>query len=368
MTVEDGTVRVLLLARHGRKGASSRVRSYQHLDRLRAAGIEVDASPLLPDRYLEGYYGTGAKPRSVAAAGFVRRLGRLLAAGRYDLLWIEKELFPWLPAGVERLVTAGLPYLVDFDDARWHRYGRHDSALVRRLLSGKLDAVMRRAEAVIAGSRYLADRAEAAGARRVHRIPSGVELDDYPPADALAPDRPPDAPFTVGWIGTPFTARYLGLVAGPLAELTADPGTRFVAVGAGSALPAGIEAEVRPWSREDEVDELIGFDVGIMPVPDEPFERGKCAYKAIQYMAAGRPVVASPVGAAPDVVAEGETGFLADTGDEWMEALERLRTDPDLRARMGRAGRARVEARYCTEVLSPRLARALREAAEEAGG
>lgn len=363
-------LRVLLLSRYGRKAASSRVRSYQYLPRLREAGIEVTAAPLLPDRYLEGFYegGAGSKPWKRAVGGYLRRARALLGAGRYDLLWIEKELFPWGPAWGERLLARlGLPYAVDYDDARFHRYDRHPSPAVRRLFGRKLDRVMERASAVVAGSRYLAEQARARGARRVRRIPSAVDLDDYPESSAvIRVDRREGegaGPFRIGWIGTPFSARYLELVREPLAEVRAELDAELTAVGAGSGLPRSVEAELRPWTEETEVDELLRFDAGIMPLPDEPFERGKCAYKAVQYMAAGLPVVASPVGAAPDVIEHGETGFLASTAEEWARALRALHGDPGLRERMGRAGRRRVEGRYSVQALWPELADALREAA-----
>ncbi|MEE9608131.1 MAG: glycosyltransferase family 4 protein, partial [Myxococcota bacterium] len=129
----------------------------------------------------------------------------------------------------------------------------------------------------------------------------------------------------------------------------------------------GVALEVRGWkaygSREEEAAQLAEFDIGIMPLPDDAFAAGKCALKAIQYMASGIPVVASPVGVTPEVVRDGECGFLARTPDEWGQRLSQLLGDPELRAAQGRAGRERVRAHYSVRAALPRLVEALRAAA-----
>ena len=134
-------------------------------------------------------------------------------------------------------------------------------------------------------------------------------------------------------------------------------------VGARDAAVDGLPAEARPWSEATEVKDILGFDVGIMPLPDEPWERGKCGYKLIQYMACARPVIASPVGANRQIVEQGVNGFLAETYDDWRSALDMLYAAPELRARLGAAGRRKVETAYCTRVTAPRLANLLKVAA-----
>jgi glycosyltransferase involved in cell wall biosynthesis len=164
-------------------------------------------------------------------------------------------------------------------------------------------------------------------------------------------------------MGTPVTQRYLEPVAVPLGDIVAGGG-RVRLVGA-DHVPAGLTAggELRRWSEEREANDILEFDVGIMPLDDTEWERGKCGYKLLQYMVCGRPVVASPVGVNPEIVEHGVSGFLASTPDEWREALARLRDDPSLRARMGDAGRRRVEAGYTLDLAEPRLRSLLQSAA-----
>ena len=160
------------------------------------------------------------------------------------------------------------------------------------------------------------------------------------------------------------TAPYLTLVQSALAEVCQHGDVRVVIVGAQHVQLSGVPIETRGWSEETEVKEIQSFDVGIMPLPDEPWERGKCGYKIIQYMACGKPAVASPVGANQQIVADGVDGFLAATPTQWSWALRTLRDDYSLRARMGKAAQRKVEREYSLQVTAPRLASLLRSAPE----
>jgi glycosyltransferase involved in cell wall biosynthesis len=352
-------MKVLALTRYGRLGASSRLRFYQFLPHLEAHGVDVTVAALSPDDYVARLYaGRRPGPMSIAAY-YLQRIRRLPGVRGYDLIWLEKELFPGFPATFERaLARLGVPYVVDYDDATFHNYDRSSNPLFR-LWPRKIDAVMRHAELVTAGNEYLAAHARAAGARRVEVLPTVVDPARY------APRSQPSPVFSIGWIGTPVTERYLEPVAQQLADVCADGRGRVILVGvaAGPAAIAPGSLEVRPWSEEREVGDIRDFDVGIMPLDDTDWERGKCGYKLIQYMAGAKPVVASPVGVNQQIVEHGVNGFLAGTEEEWRLALRRLRDDPGLRVRMGEAGRRKVEAQYSLEVVEPRLRELLLAAA-----
>jgi glycosyltransferase involved in cell wall biosynthesis len=210
---------------------------------------------------------------------------------------------------------------------------------------------MRGAAMVIAGNLYLAEYAQRAGAARVEVVPTVVDLKRY-----CAGVRDASVPFTIGWIGSPPTARYLERVAPALAAACQGGRARVVAVGSGPVSLPAVPLEVRPWAHHTEAAEIRRFDVGIMPMPDDPWARGKCGFKLIQYMACGVPVIASPVSANLDIVSHGANGLLAASQDEWIAALEALRVDPQLRERLGTAGRHTVEQRYSLDVTAPRLA------------
>jgi hypothetical protein len=353
-----GRLSVLALTRYPRQGASSRLRFLAFLPGLAASGIDVTVSPFFDERYLPALY-AGRRPSPWRLfASYARRLGVLLGARHFDAVWIEKEALPWLPLAVEGALLGDVPYVVDFDDAWFLRYRMHGKRLARALLADKLERLTARARAALVGNDVLAAWARSAGAGHVVELPTAVDLARYQPA---APH--PKGPLRIGWIGSPSSAaEYLRPLAPMLAEVTAAGWATLTVVGA-EAARCGVEAACVPWSEDGEIEELGRFDVGIMPLTDTPWSRGKCAYKLIQYMAVGIPVIASPVGMNRQVVRHGVNGFLAETADDWKAALRTLADDPELRRRMGEAGRRIVAEEFTLEVILPRLTAVLRAAA-----
>lgn len=347
-------MKVLLLSKYPRKGASSRLRSFQYFPFLKEQGVEVVISPLFDERYLNLLYETGRKPRFHSVLLYLRRLWAFIQCFRYDVVWIEYELLPYMPAFGERLLKLfSRPYVVDYDDAVFHNYDLSGNRWVRRLLGRKIDAVMRNASVVIAGNKYLADRARQAGADRVVLIPTVVDWVRYQP-QSFSEDEDP----IIGWIGSPSTQKYVIGIRDAIALACRETGARLVLVGATPAVAdelPGIPVEVLPWSEDSEA-ELVGkMSVGIMPLEDGPWERGKCGYKLIQYMACAVPVVASPVGVNPAIVEESHCGLLAESPDDWSKSLRGLLDSRERRGEMGRAGRLAVESHYSLQVQAPVL-------------
>jgi glycosyltransferase involved in cell wall biosynthesis len=348
---------VLVLTRYERLGASSRVRFLQFLPALERQGFSFDVRPLLDNAYVAALYGGPKVGAGNIISAYWRRLGALRRRLKYDVIWLEKEALPWLPTWLEIARLEGLPYVVDYDDAWFHRYENH---WLSPLLGHKIDAVMRVARTVVAGNDYLARRARQAGARHVEIVPTAIDLDRY----ADQPEAGPGRALTVGWIGIPLNAHYLMMIEPAVRAVSEPTPVELHVVGAPvPATFAGIPAASFPWTEDTEISRIAQFDVGVMPLHDTAWERGKCAYKLLQVMAAGKPVVASPVGANRQVVQHGINGFLADTVEEWTEALRKL-ADPALRQRMGAEARKTVEEQYSTAVVTPRLVEILSKAAQ----
>ncbi|MES2221515.1 MAG: glycosyltransferase family 4 protein [Acidobacteriota bacterium] len=181
-------------------------------------------------------------------------------------------------------------------------------------------------------------------------IPTVVDLDRYSVRPA-----PPRNYKMVGWIGAPATVRYLELVAEAMKVISQEIAVQLRVIGANFSV-AGVQTEIRRWTQESEVAEIQDIDVGIMPLTDSPWERGKCGYKLVQYMACGKPVIASPVGINKEMVRPAINGFLAKDTGEWIAALRILLADADLRRSMGAEGRTVVEQKYNLQVTTPRLA------------
>jgi len=258
----------------------------------------------------------------------------------------------------------GVPYALDFDDAVFHNYDLHRLASVRKVFGHRLDGLMDKAALVVAGNCYLAARARAAGAPWVVVLPTVIDLNRYLPL-VVKPTVSSSQPLRIVWIGSPSTVRYLQLLQEPLQALAKRLPFVLRVIGGNFSLP-GVQVECLPWAEDTEVAALTECDVGVMPLLDSPWERGKCGYKLIQYMACGLPVVASSVGVNPEIVRNGENGYLASSAEEWVSALEALLQSPSLRAQMGVAGRRRVEEEYCIQKTGPLMAQLLRTAAGKA--
>jgi glycosyltransferase involved in cell wall biosynthesis len=349
-------LKVTLFSKYSRMGASSRLRSMQYLPLLAEHGIDVEVCELFPDAYLQARYGGSAfSAKKHVWKYYWRRMVQLLRASPRSALWIEAELFPYLPYWLESMLRrSGAPFVAEYDDALFHSYDLSSHALVRRVLGKKIDRVMQHATCVIAGNGYLAARAIQASAPRVELIPTVVDHRRY--AKVAHGER---AQTVIGWVGSPATQKYLLDIRDALAKVCAKHDARLLLVGANAHIVeqlAGIPVERVAWSEDTEAATIARMDIGIMPLVDGPWERGKCGYKLIQYMACGLPVVASPVGVNEDIVRQGESGYLAADDAAWEDALQRLVKDAPLRQRMGSAGRERVEREYSVEAQAPRLA------------
>jgi len=351
--------RVLGLSLYGPQAASHRVRLSQFQPGLAAAGIDLQIQSLLDDAYLHRTF-SGARPslRGLLAA-YGRRIRAIRHSNYFDLAIVYGDLLPFLPSWVECQLLQ-IPFVYDCDDAFYLKYRSGWRRLLQPLLGAKTDRLMAAASAVTAGNAGLKDYA-----RRFNGIvtllPSVVDTDQFrPPDPSLA--KCSEEPFTVGWIGSPSTAPYLQLLIKPLQQLALERSVRLLAVGGPAPAIADVEVIEQPWSLDQEVSLIQQFDVGVMPLPDNSWTRGKCSYKLIQCMACGIPVVASPVGANVDAVPP-DCGLLADSSQQWLAAFQQLAADPALRRRIGAAAHQWVEQRYSLRSALPVLTGVIQRAA-----
>jgi glycosyltransferase involved in cell wall biosynthesis len=333
-------MRILMLPRYTTRGASSRYRFWQYVPGLRSAGHEVEIKPLLSDGYLTELYGTGHRGWRWLAGGYASRLLDAVRAGRYDAVLCEHEVFPFLPALAEMFITRlNSRFIVDYDDAAHCKYERWP------VLRKKIARLMATAETVVVGNSELEGYARKF-TPHVTVIPTVVNLAAYPNHQ----DAAPSSTVRIAWIGTPMTANYLKPLIPELGRLQKKhPQVGFRFIGAGNFPTNGLRIESREWSAATEGQLLSECDIGIMPLSDTEFTRGKCGLKLIQYMACGLPVVASPVGVNRNIVEENRNGFLAANSGEWFEKLEALIENAELRKRFGESGRSKVAAQYTVE-------------------
>ena len=326
---------------------------------FKSPAIKSVVSPLFDDSMLLRKYHLGNYASTALIFTYLRRLYLMATANKFDLIWIEKEALPWLPIWIEKWFLQKRSYILDYDDAIFHNYDLHRFSLVRFFYGRKIDHLMEGSRLVIVGNRYLASRAIAAGARWVEVIPTVVDISRYSPKNNYSFF----SNLHIVWIGSPSTAHYLFELKDSLSQLAQFYSFTLRVIGAGSISIPGVNVEIFSWSLDTEAALIGDCDIGIMPLKDTPWEQGKCAYKLIQYMACGLPVVASPIGENLNVVINGETGFFANSKASWIAQLEILLKDATLRKRFGDRGRLRVEAEYSLNKTAPQLLHFLKVAA-----
>jgi glycosyltransferase involved in cell wall biosynthesis len=347
---------VLFVAQYGLLAASSRTRVFDYLPLLRQSGVVADVVVVAPDKWV----------RRLNAGGVVNRLlyywvawfrtwcvgiRCLWSVTCYDALFIQKVIFPSPISKLLRRYRHKI--LFDFDDAiftvetvgtSWLSRIRH-----RRRQRG-LPAMLQTAQCAVVENAYTADYAQRF-CPQVVRITGPIDTVRYAPGERLAKDE-----VVLGWIGSPTTTQYLDLIRDSLAELGRRyPLVKLHLIGASSFQFDGMPVESFAWRLDTEVAHLCQFDIGLMPLPDDDFTRGKGGYKLLQYMAMGLPVVASPVEINREIVDHGKNGFCADSLTEWVQSLSLLIEDAELRKRLGMAGRKKMERDFSLQSSSQRL-------------
>lgn len=327
---------------------------------LRGAGFDVKISPFYTPEFFKLVYQPGHHVRK--AASFLRlaarRAAELFELAHYDLVLLYREAIPLGPPIIESLIARrGIPVVYDFDDAIFlPNVSEANKAFGFLKTPSRVVSIVKHSTHVIVGNDFLADFARRYNAA-VTVIPTAVDTTRFVPRAISADQR---GPLVVGWIGSPTTFSYLEGIADVLRRVASQHSFVLKVSGAGRVANfPGVQVENVAWSLADEVRLFNSCDVGVYPLTDDDWSRGKCGFKAIQCMACGVPVVASAVGVNREIVEDGVNSFLASTPSEWVEKLGRLLSDASLRARMAAAGRRTIEERFSLQVTAPRLAAVL---------
>jgi glycosyltransferase involved in cell wall biosynthesis len=321
---------------------------------LRESGVEIVYEPF----ECEELHSIISSPGRVGAKlwlaikGFVNRVTVLLGVGDYDAVYVFREAALFGPAVFEYWIErSGVPMIFDFDDAVFVPYVSPSNGRLSRLkFPGKARTICRLSSHVMAGNRYLAEYARRVNSN-VTVIPTTIDTDKY----LVENSKPYSAMPVIGWSGSFSTAQHLDTLRASLLRLAAREKFRLRVVGVSDYRLDGVEVEALPWRSQTEVEDLRAIDIGVMPLPDDDWSRGKCGLKALQYMALGIPAVCSPVGVNSEIIQDGVNGFLASTEDEWVEKLTTLLRSAELRKRFGLAGRRTVEANYSARSQVPRV-------------
>lgn len=341
-----------------------RYRIEQWASWLRERGVDLQVSSLLSREDRGLLYRRRHFPQKalLLLARLGHRVRELRGAGDADAIWLHRAAFPVGPAFLERwLARSGVPIIYEFDDAIYIADTTQANRRFRFLkCSGKTADICRLSRHIVVGNEYLAQYARQFNPN-VTVIPTTIDTDAYQPCAAYRES----APVVIGWSGSQTTVAHLRTLDTALQRVAAMARVRVRVIGTGSYPLPGLDVQASLWSSDTECLDLSQIDIGVMPLPDAEWARGKCALKALQYMALGIPTVVSPVGVNSEIIGHGVNGFLAGSEEEWVECLMRLVHDVRLRERLGRAGRRTVEQRYSASVQAPHVLALLQQVCGE---
>ncbi len=331
---------------------------------LRTSGVECRFAAFESPELNALLYQPGNLIRKIRLLGesFARRINLLKCVHEYDLVYIFREAALFGPAFIERRIhRTGVPVVFDFDDATFVPYISPSNGLLSLLkCAGKARTLCRIASHVIAGNQHLADYARRYN-RNVTIVPTTIDTDKY----TVGPRRTPSARPVIGWTGSYSTVQHLAALTPTLQKLAKTEDFRLRVIGPPRLEIEGVTVDTIPWKSTSEVEDLRPIDIGIMPLPDNRWTRGKCACKALQYMGLGIPTICSPVGVNTEIIRDGVNGFLAGSETQWLERLTLLIHSAELRRSVGMAGRATVEAGFSAKCQVPRVLAILRSVAED---
>lgn len=328
------------------RSPGQRFRCEHFIPILQQNGYEITYSNLLTawdDKY---FY----QPKRYAIKAFIfckaflHRCFDVLRARKYDCIFIYREAFMIGTTLFERgLAKSGKPIIFDFDDSIWISdisEGNKNLSWMKR--SSKTDEIIALSKLVIVGNQYLADHAKLFN-NNVEIIPTTIDTNYHKPTEKQAKET-----VCIGWTGSETTIRHFKLIIPVLKRIKEKYGdmVSFIQISNVTSECPEIGLETVVWNAKDEIAQLQRIDIGIMPLPDDAWAKGKCGFKGLQYMALEIPTIMSPVGVNTEIIDDGKNGFFATTDDEWFAILCKLIDDADLRKNIGEEGRKTIVARY----------------------
>ncbi len=332
-------------------GQRYRIEQWEPL--LKGYGVELTHQPFEDEELHTLLYQPGhlTQKLKLVSKAVQRRRSLMRSVRNFDLVYLFREAALLGPPIFERwLRYTGVPIVFDFDDAIFVSYKSPSNGYLSYLkFAAKAKAVCRLSSHVMVGNPYLAGFASRFN-DRVTVVPTTIDTDKYLVQEKDTADVP-----VIGWTGSYSTVQHLDTIRGALKKLAAREKFRLRVIGTPTYELEGIDVDAMLWRSETELEDLRQVDIGVMPLPDDDWSKGKCGLKALQFMALGIPTICSPVGVNTDIIQDGENGFIAGTEDEWVEKMSQLLRSAALQRTLGRAGRETVERKYSARVQAPRV-------------
>jgi glycosyltransferase involved in cell wall biosynthesis len=333
------------------RAPSQRFRFEQYLKWLQENGVQYQIQPFIDEGTWKILYAPGKTFLKFwgVTKGLLNRIKLLFSISGYQIIFIHRETCLLGPAFFEKMYSnlSKKRLIFDFDDAIWlHDVSDANESLGFLKSPSKTAHIIKNSTCVIAGNEYLASYARKFN-DNVFVIPTTIDTEYHKPL-GIAPAK---NTITIGWTGSSTTIKHFELIIPVLKKLKLKykDQINFLLISNKPLSSPDVDIQFVPWSKNHEIEDLSKIDIGIMPLPDDMWAKGKCGFKGLQYMSMEIPTVMSPVGVNTEIIQEGINGFLASTEEEWIKKLTLLIEQPKLREKLGKAGRQTVIEKYSVE-------------------
>lgn len=347
--------KVLVLCLHRpNRSPSQRFRIEEFLPYLEKHGYSFDYSYLLNEKDDRIFYrpGHAVQKGLIVMRSIWKRWRNVLNAGQYDLAFVQREAFMLGTSWFEKKVSAKIPLIFDFDDAIWmQNVSEANKSLSFLKNANKTSDIISHSAMIFAGNQYLADYARGFN-KNVFIVPSTIDTDIYKPPVKPAGQQQ----VCIGWSGSFSTVQHFATAIPALKKIKDKygEGVRFKIIGDPNYYCEELDTKGVKWAAATEVQDLYDIDIGIMPLPDDEWAKGKCGMKGLQYMGVGIPTLMSPVGVNTQIITDGVNGYLPSSEEEWVNRLSQLIENEQLRNTIGNAGRETIVKKYSVDAWKTR--------------
>jgi len=350
-------LKILFLTQTNETGASARYRVYQFLDYLERNGIDCTVSPAVSDNLLRNYHGSASifKKPHFYLSQILKRISELKKINNFDVVYFQRDIvIHFYPILEEIIALLNKNIIFDFDDAIYLYPSHKKIGFLFKILwdRKKIERIIKLSKHVIVGNNFLKDYAQNF-TKNVTVIPTSIDLTAY--KINKIPGQLKGDTIKIGWLGSQGTFEYLKMLFPVFEELAKKYKIELMVIGAKGPLPKGFRINYKDWDLSTEVRDMAEFDIGVMPLTDDEWSRGKSGTKLLQYMAAGIPAIASSVGINTEIIRDGINGFLADTKDAWVKKIPLLIENEQLRAELVNNARSDVERFYSVQANASKL-------------